>query len=47
LKREEIYTIIKDFLEKREDKEIILTKEGLVVKRAESDYVIKVVKKKS
>ncbi len=45
--KDEIYKIIQSFLEKREDQDIPLTKEGLLVRTVEKDYVIKVIKKKS
>jgi hypothetical protein len=44
--KEEIYKIIQEFLQKREEENILLLKEGLFVRRIESDYIIKVTKKK-
>ena len=46
MKRDEIYSIIQDFLQERECCEVPLIKEGLVIKRPEADYVVKVTKKK-
>ena len=47
MKKEEVYKEIQEFLKKRECYNIPLNKEGLVIRRPESDYVIKVTKKKS
>jgi hypothetical protein len=44
--RDQVYNIIKEFLEKRELHDIPLLKEGLLVRRPDSDYIIKVTKKK-
>lgn len=46
MKRDEIYLIIQELLQERECTKVPLVKEGLVVKRPEADYVIKVTKKK-
>lgn len=45
--RNEVYKLIQDFLINREENDIPLIKDGLLVSRAEGDYIIKVIKKKS
>jgi hypothetical protein len=46
LERKEVYKEVQDFLKKRECYNIPLSKEGLVVRRPEADYIIKITKKK-
>ncbi len=44
--KNKVYKIIQEFLQRREGQEIHLLKEGLLVRRTDSDYIIKVTKKK-
>jgi hypothetical protein len=46
LDKQELYSIIQLFLEKRELQNIPLLKEGLLVSRPEGDFIIKVTKQK-
>lgn len=46
MEKKDVYEIIQMFLEKREEQNIPLTKEGLLLREKDKDYIIKVTKKK-
>lgn len=46
MKKEQLYKKIQKMLECKECQEIPLAKEGLVIRKDDSDYVVKITKKK-